>query len=125
MSCNCRHIDRYALGKAGEDVACTYLTSLGYLVISRREKLAYYEIDIVAKFREKYLFVEVKTVSETSPISAVEEYSRIKSGRFKKAVFHYLDKYKLHTPWSADLVCVTISDRRHWVEHYKDVFSGY
>jgi len=47
-------------GKYFEDLACQYLTSLGYEILIRNFHCRYGEIDIVALEGETLVFVEVK-----------------------------------------------------------------
>ena len=53
------------LGKAGEDVSCIYLEQIGYRIIERNFHCRQGEIDIIAKDRDEYVFIEVKTRSNT------------------------------------------------------------
>jgi|GEM_PF-774626 len=50
-------------GLIGEDVACVYLVELGYIVLKRRFKSRYGEIDIIVRdvCRQELVFVEVKS----------------------------------------------------------------
>ena len=52
---------RQSLGKMGEDLACTELASRGYVILARRYRTRYGEIDIVAEHTGAIVFVEVKT----------------------------------------------------------------
>jgi putative endonuclease len=53
-------LDRIALGKSGEDLACRELARLGYVILARRYRTRYGEIDIVARDGPTIVFVEVK-----------------------------------------------------------------
>ena len=49
-------------GNKGEDLACDYLVKNGYEIIERNKHFSKFcEIDIIAKFKNKFVFVEVKT----------------------------------------------------------------
>ena len=54
-------IDKQSRGKKGEDLAVSYLQSLGYRILERNFKKRYGEIDIIALDKEVLVFVEVKT----------------------------------------------------------------
>ena len=47
-------------GNKGEDIACDFLTKLGYEIIKRNYHYGHGEIDIIAKDGEILVFVEVK-----------------------------------------------------------------
>jgi putative endonuclease len=53
-------IARQELGRKGEALACAELERHGYLILSRRYRTRYGEIDVVAEHRGVLVFVEVK-----------------------------------------------------------------
>lgn len=55
--------EKRKIGNLGEDIACRYLESNGFEVISRNYRKFYGEIDIIAKKGNKLFFVEVKSVT--------------------------------------------------------------
>ncbi|MCM1289253.1 MAG: YraN family protein [Corallococcus sp.] len=48
------------IGFAGEDVAVRYLSKHGYKILERNYRASHGEIDIIAKHKDYYVFVEVK-----------------------------------------------------------------
>ena len=52
---------RHEIGKLGEDLAIKYLKEKGYEIIERNFRCKQGEIDIIAKAKEEYVFIEVKT----------------------------------------------------------------
>lgn len=52
---------RQELGKEGEDFAADYLQKQGYEIIDRNFECKQGEIDIIAKDKNEYVFIEVKT----------------------------------------------------------------
>lgn len=68
-------------GKFGEDLAVIYLWFHGYSILDRNFSSRFGEIDIIAKKRNRILFVEVKargTNSFASPASYVDEFKQRK-----------------------------------------------
>ena len=49
------------LGKTGESIAIKYLIKKKYTIIDKNYRNALGEIDIIAKFKEEIIFIEVKT----------------------------------------------------------------
>jgi putative endonuclease len=49
------------LGKLGEDLAVSYLTKNGFLIVQRNFKARYGEIDVICVKDDTLIFVEVKT----------------------------------------------------------------
>jgi putative endonuclease len=68
--------DRRTLGAAGEQLAATHLSRLGYTVIERNHRTRWGEIDIIAHAPGMIVFVEVKTRRSSaragSPFDAVD-----------------------------------------------------
>jgi len=53
------------IGNFGEKIAINYLKRNGYKIISRNLQISNQELDIIAKIKAKWVFIEVKTcVSE-------------------------------------------------------------
>lgn len=67
------------LGRAGEERAARYLTSLGYRVVDRNWRCAQGEIDIVAVLGRHLAIVEVKTrrsIAFGHPFEAIDDRKR-------------------------------------------------
>ena len=56
-----KKINKREFGNIGEDIACKYLKNIGYRIIERNFSCKQGEIDIVAKDKNEYVFIEVKT----------------------------------------------------------------
>ena len=61
--------DNQILGKLGEDIAADYLEINGYSIVSRNQRVAKNELDIIAEDKDCLVFVEVKTRSCLYPES--------------------------------------------------------
>lgn len=61
--------DNQILGKLGEDIAADYLEKNGYSIVSRNQRVAKNELDIIAEDKDCLVFVEVKTRSCLYPES--------------------------------------------------------
>lgn len=99
------------LGKLGEDLACKYLKKKGYKIVERNYWQPWGELDIVATSPEKILvFVEVKTVSSPSFITAEDQMTRAKLIKSRRAAELYANGSKLLNDkgWRIDLVAVTM-----------------
>ena len=54
------------VGKAGEDFACRYLVSKGYVILHRNYRSGHLETDIICENETHILFVEVKSRMDTA-----------------------------------------------------------
>ena len=57
------------VGRAGEDFACRYLCSRGYVIVERNYRSGHLETDIICENETHILFVEVKSRIETGKTS--------------------------------------------------------
>lgn len=68
-----------AIGSVGENVAADYLKKIGYKVIERNFNCRYGEIDIIARHKDYYVFIEVKSRNSLAfghPVEAVKPYKQ-------------------------------------------------
>ena len=69
---------RQSLGKRGEDLACAELEKRGYVIVDRRFRTRFGELDIVATDEETIVFCEVKTrrAGSGAPWDALDDRKR-------------------------------------------------
>lgn len=87
---------RRALGRAGEDIACSFLQSGGRRVISRNFRGGHRELDIVCLEGSAIRFVEVKTRQEPVEGDPTEAVNKAKQMNVVRAAMSFLrsDKFK-------------------------------
>lgn len=96
-------------GNSGEDIACQYLIKNGYEIVARNVRFSKFcEIDIIAKLKNKYYFVEVKTRKNDhfgSPLEAVtaKKYHNIKTG-----VLTYISENNIKN-YEIDVIGITLN----------------
>jgi putative endonuclease len=83
-------LDRQSLGKTGEDLACRELERRGYVILARRYRTRFGEIDIVSDDRGVMVFVEVKARTSSRRGSAAEAISMRKRRRMGAMALDYL-----------------------------------
>ncbi len=106
------------IGKAGEDVAATYLAAHGYRIRERNyantRGLRLGEIDIVAEKEGEIIFVEVKAafIAQGRPDRLPEwQVTRAKLRKLEKAAGIYLKERRLENrAYSFDVVAVTFTE---------------
>lgn len=110
------------IGKIGEDLAAQYLLSQGYEIVDRNFRTAHGELDLVAKDRDQFVFVEVKT--RTSQNFGYGEYAvnRKKLNAMIFAAETYLDeKQRAADNWRLDVIVIeraspnAIPDVHHFI----------
>ncbi|HWQ59600.1 MAG TPA: YraN family protein [Candidatus Fimivivens sp.] len=120
-------------GSRGEDIAATFLRSLGYRILDRNYRndrgRALGEIDIVAKEGKELVFVEVKT--RTIPIGSVrtvipeESITQGKLRRLSRIAEGYVKEKRIDSvPYRFDAVSILIREGadRPEIRHLKGIF---
>jgi putative endonuclease len=111
------------LGKYGEDVAAQYLLDRGYEILERNWRCAIGEIDLVAKDKSRFVFVEVKTRNGTGYGHPFEAITAIKMSRMRKLVAQWcIQNEKSGAQVRLDAISVLVKSGRVAVEHLKQVF---
>ena len=83
------------VGFFGEQIAIDFLVRNSYLIIDKNVKLSYKEIDIVAKIKERLVFVEVKTRTNGMEDMAESAINQQKIKNMKKAIESYVNLNKI------------------------------
>ena len=104
--------ERSDTGKRGESLACTHLKKKGYRILETNYRTKSGEIDIVARQKDKLVFVEVRS-KKSSTFGTPEESLTMKKARHLRAsAYRYLfDHPKLSGPWRIDFVAIEINDQ--------------
>ena len=113
------------LGKTGEEIATDYLRKRGLKIIARNFRDKFGEIDIIARDRDTYVFVEVKTRRSShfgTPEEAVTTQKQRQVIRVAKA---FLFKHQLHdVPTRFDVVAILMTSGNPSINHLVSAFDG-
>ena len=103
-------------------MSCIYLEQIGYRIIERNFNCKHGEIDIIAKDRNEYVFIEVKTRSNIHfgrPKDAVNEQ---KQKHIYQSTRFYLYLHKLNNAFVRfDVIEVYFFNNRYKLKHLKQV----
>jgi len=111
------------VGKIGEDLSVKYLKKKNYKIIERNFRAGKYgEIDIIAKDKGEFVFVEVKTKTDEQFGSPEQEFTYHKKKKMRRAIQNYLyKKYFLDKQWRADLIAIEILEDKQDIRHYENI----
>lgn len=113
---------RQELGKEGEDFAADYLQKQGYEIIDRNFECKQGEIDIIAKDKNEYVFIEVKTRQNLHygmPCEAVDER---KQKHILNATKYYIYSHKLEDQYiRIDVIEIYKRKNRFYLHHIKQI----
>ncbi len=116
-------IARQQLGERGEGLACGELERLGYLILTRRYRSRFGEIDIVASDAGTVVFVEVKTRTDRSFGDPAEAVTSHKQHRVIAMAEDYASRERLHDkPCRFDVVTVDMTSDPPGITVYRDAF---
>lgn len=88
------NIDRYEIGRLGENWAIELLSAKGYKILERNYRCFRGEIDIIAEINGEIVFVEVKTRTSKIFGEPKESVTKKKISHMEKAALEYLVKNK-------------------------------
>ncbi|MDA2922842.1 YraN family protein [Patescibacteria group bacterium AH-259-L07] len=105
---------RQKVGKRGEEIAVTYLKKNKYTIIEQNYRAGKYgEIDVIARDNNQFVFIEVKTKSDTQFGNPEKELTYYKKKKIQRAIHNYLFKNSLQdTPWRLDLIAIDILNKK-------------
>lgn len=113
-------MDNKKLGNAGEDLACKFLEKQGYKIIERNKHFSKFcEIDIIAKYKNTTIFVEVKTRKNSNFGSPLEAITKNKYENIKKGILFYLSENKIKD-YRIDVIGITLKPEIK-IEHLKNI----
>lgn len=114
---------RHVLGIYGERLAADYLISIGYEILERNWRCGIGEIDLIARDKDRWVFVEVKTRNAAGFGEPFESITEEKLSRLRRLVGEWCRiRQVAGVQVRIDAVSVLV-DRGHVkLEHLKQVF---
>ena len=110
------------LGKEGEDAACDFLESKGYIIRNRNWRWRKLELDIIAIDKGTLVVIEVKTRRNEDFGSPEEAVNAAKIRHIVHATDVYLKKYNIDLPVRFDVVSVIGIIPPFHIEHIEEAF---
>ena len=115
---------RRKLGDKGEDLAAATLKKQGYKIIERNYVTPLGEVDLIAKHKGVFVFLEVKTRKSTRFGSPPEAVHPAKQAKLRRLADYYLKKNRLgEVPVRFDVVSIVIEQVGHRLEIIRDAFG--
>lgn len=112
------------LGAIGEEEAASFLKDNGYAILARNYRTKLGEVDIIARDKDTYCFIEVKTRASDKCGSPEEAVSRPKMRQIQKASLQFIKEKKLFGQSARfDVVSVMHTDNAPKIEIIKNAFE--
>ncbi len=114
---------RQDIGRYGEERAAVFLQDRGYEIIERNWRSQTGEIDLIAKDRDRLVFVEVKTRNGSGFGHPFEAITANKVARMRRLVADWCaTKQVSGVKVRLDAIAVLITGGKVHIEHLKEVF---
>lgn len=84
------------IGQCGEEIAASYLQSLGYIILLKNFRCKLGEIDLIARDQEYLVFIEVKYRRSLNYGYPREAVNKIKQKTISKVALYYLKQHYLY-----------------------------
>lgn len=109
-------------GQLGEDFAVRALADKGYRILERNFSNKFGEIDIIAKDKEIYVFVEVKAKKGLDYGTPEEMINSGKLNRIKRMATSYMKGENLHCRIDVIAIVLSANNEVLSLNHYENVY---
>ncbi len=111
-------------GRASENLARAFLRGLGFEILQANFHSRYGEIDIIARDGDTVCFVEVRSRSRGSLVSAAESVDGRKQGKLARTAGVWLEQNQMDCPCRFDVVEVEWTGAKGSIaNHYRGCFE--
>ena len=111
-------------GNAGESAALAFLKKKKYKILEKNFRTIYGEIDIIARQKKTYVFVEVKTRASRGFGEPSDAVNRTKQRHIIHAAESYLDQNRFFdVDYRFDIIEVVGDKHDFEINHIEDAFA--
>ena len=112
------------IGSIGESYAFAFLEAKNYQILARNWRFKRAEIDIIAKSKHVYIFIEVKTRAYTYYGQPEEFITPDQESRIIDASQHFLEDLDPNAEIRFDIISILLDrlNRLKKISHFKDAF---
>ena len=112
------------LGNIGEQIAVEYLEKNNYQILKRNFYCKQGEIDIIAKDKNEYVFIEVKTRTSKQYGNPVDAVTNIKQRHIWKSTKYYVYINKLENAYIRfDIIEILKKENKFYLHHIKNAIN--
>jgi putative endonuclease len=110
------------LGHRGEQIACAFIQKKGYVILFRNFTFNKSEIDIIAKYKNCIVFVEVKTRRNDYFASPIDAITDKKIAKLQEAAQHFIDTNQIEGELRFDIISIILNKEQCEIEHIENAF---
>ena len=106
-------MDKILSGKDGEEKACNYLKSKKYKILEKNYRCLYGEIDIIAKYNNTIVIIEVKYRKSAKFGKGYEAVNYTKQQKIIKTLQYYINEKNVKMPVRFDVISIDDNEITH------------
>ncbi len=106
-------MDKILSGKDGEEKACNYLKSKKYKILEKNYRCLYGEIDIIAKYNNTLVIIEVKYRKSAKFGKGYEAVNYTKQQKIIKTLQYYINEKNVKMPVRFDVISIDNNEITH------------
>lgn len=110
-------------GKEGEELAVSYLQSIGYQIIERNWRFGKEEVDIIAIHSDQLVFIEVKTRTNDYLGNPEEAVTLAKQKSIIRVAAQYVEQSFEEREVRFDIIAIIRNSDKEEITHFKEAFS--
>ncbi len=111
-------MDKILSGKDGEEKACNYLKSKKYKILEKNYRCLYGEIDIIAKYNNTLVIIEVKYRKSAKFGKGYEAVNYTKQQKIIKTLQYYINEKNVKMPVRFDVISIDDNEITHIVNAF-------
>lgn len=116
-------MDKKIFSNYGENLAASYLSTNGYTILHRNWRFMHLEIDIIAKFQNILIFVEVKTRHDTFDEHYEQIITKSKQLHMINAARYFVQQYHpLYSEIRFDVILIQMTGEKYIIKHIPSAF---
>lgn len=109
-------------GNWGEQIATEYLVVKGYDIVERNWRLDHIELDIIARNKQRIIFVEVKTRRKEENSDPNLIITKKKLSNLVKGANAYMKLFNVNFTAQFDIIIITGTKESYKIEHFEDAY---
>ena len=106
-------MDKILSGKDGEEKACNQLKSKKYKILEKNYRCLYGEIDIIAKYNNTLVIIEVKYRKSAKFGKGYEAVNYTKQQKIIKTLQYYINEKNVKMPVRFDVISIDDNEITH------------
>ena len=103
-----------------ESVEAEYLIRNNYRIIDKNYHSKYGELDLITFYLDEYVFIEVKSITDSSDYSIYQALTKNKLSKVNKTAQHWLRHNKLENSiYRIEFIGIINYPDKYYLEHFK------